>query len=308
MIKKYKKRTINGVLLLDKPSGITSNAALQITKRLYRAAKAGHTGTLDPIATGLLPICFGEATKFSQYLLDAGKQYDAVFKLGVTTATGDLEGEILSEKPVSVTLEQVTEALKKFVGAISQTPPMYSALKHQGKPLYEYARQGMDIAREARQITIESLSDVALNGDMLSMHITCSKGTYVRQLGVDMGEVLGCGATMQALKRTAVAGFDIIESHPLPELAQLTEADRDAVLLRTDALVTAWPKIQITIAQAKRILQGQSVTAPVASPGLIRVYNEDNVFLGMGEINGDMLYPKRLVVTSAQNGDASPVF
>ena len=308
MTKTYEKRHLNGVLLLDKPAGITSNAALQITKRLYRAAKAGHTGTLDPIATGLLPICFGEATKFSQYLLNASKQYDAVFKLGVTTTTGDIDGALLAEKPVSITLEHVTQVLKNFVGEISQTPPMYSALKHQGKPLYEYARKGIEIEREARQISIDSLSEVVLRGAVLSMRIACSKGTYVRQLGVDIGEVLGCGAMMQALRRTAVAGFDIIESHPLSELAQMTEADKEAVLLPVDALVPGWPKIQVTVAQAKYILQGQSVTAHFAPLGLIRIYNEDNTFLGMGEIKDDMLYPKRLVVTSAQNGDALPAF
>lgn len=304
MTKKGEKRPVSGLLLLDKPAGITSNAALQITKRLYRAAKAGHTGTLDPVATGLLPICFGEATKFSQYLLDAGKQYDAVFKLGVTTATGDIEGQILSEKRVSVTVEKVTEALTKFVGEISQTPPMYSALKHQGKPLYEYARKGVEIDREARQINIDLLSNVVLNGDLLSMHIACSKGTYVRQLGVDIGETLGCGAMMQALRRTAVSGFDIIEAYTLSELEQRSEAEKDAVLLPNDALAKTWPKIQVTNAQAKNILQGQPVAARLAPVGLTRIYNEVHVFLGMGEIKDEMLFPKRLVVTSAQNGDA----
>ena len=308
MIKKYEKRHLSGVLLLDKPAGITSNTALQIAKRLYRAAKAGHTGTLDPIATGLLPICFGEATKFSQYLLDAGKQYDAVFKLGITTTTGDIEGEILSEKPVSVTTEQVQEALKKFVGEISQTPPMYSALKHQGKPLYEYARKGIEVAREARQINIDSLNNVSLDGDMLSMRITCSKGTYVRQLGVDIGEVLGCGAMMQALRRTAVAGFNVTEAHTFLGLEQLSEAQKDAVLRPADALTIAWPKLVVTNPQAKNVLQGQPIAAPLRPLGLIRIYDEQNVFLGMGEIKNDMLYPKRLVVRSAQNGDASPAF
>lgn len=304
MTKLYEKRHLSGVLLLDKPAGITSNAALQITKRLYRATKAGHTGTLDPIATGLLPICFGEATKFSQYLLDACKQYDAVFKLGVTTTTGDIKGEVLSEQPVSVTVEQVTEVLKKFVGEISQTPPMYSALKHQGKPLYEYARKGIEIDREARQINIDSLSNVVVNGDILSMHIACSKGTYVRQLGVDIGETLGCGAMMKALRRTAVAGFDIFEAQALPELEQRLEAERDAVLLPPDALARAWPKIEVGNAQAKSISQGQPVAARSVPMGLIRIYNEEHVFLGMGEIKDELLYPKRLVVTSAQNPDA----
>ncbi len=297
MTAKPEKRTISGVLLLDKPDGITSNAALQITKRLYRAAKAGHTGTLDPIATGLLPICFGEATKFSQYLLDAGKQYDAVFKLGVTTTTGDREGEILAQKPVNVTLERVTQLLKNFVGDISQVPPMYSALKHQGKALYAYARKGIEIERQPRPIRIGSLSGVILNGDLLSMRIACSKGTYVRQMGVDIGEALGCGAMMQALTRTAVADFNITEAHTIPQLEQMSDAEKDAVLFPADALAAAWPRMVVTPALAKNILQGQTVAALSMPLGLIRIYDERNVFLGMGEVKDDMLFPKRLVVS-----------
>ena len=219
------KRSITGVLLLDKPFGISSNAALQQVKRLYQAAKAGHTGNLDPIATGLLPICLGEATKFSQYLLDANKTYKARFKLGQTTSTGDSEGDVLTSQPVNVTLAQVENVLHRFVGKISQVPPMYSALKHQGKALYTYARAGVEIERPAREVTIYSLHLDEFNGDELVVTVACSKGTYVRVLAEDIGAALGCGAYMSELRRTEIGEFNILHAQTIAQLESINQEE-----------------------------------------------------------------------------------
>lgn len=292
------KRNVNGVLLLDKPQGISSNAALQHAKRLYQAAKAGHTGNLDPVATGLLPVCFGEATKFSQFLFDADKVYQAVFKLGETTTTGDSEGEVLSRQPVAVTRLQVEQVLASFVGGISQVPPMYSALKYQGKALYTYARAGVEIERKPRQITIYSLKLDAFEGDEIHATVACSKGTYIRVLGEDIGKALGCGAHMTALRRTASGGFDLSETVTLAHLEEMNEAQRDAVLLPVDSLLTQLPKVMLDADSAYYLRQGQSVwQARLQARGVVSIYDEHQSLMGVGEITDEgKIAPKRLIV------------
>lgn len=293
------KRVISGVLLLDKAYGISSNTALQQVKRLFQAEKAGHTGNLDPIATGLLPVCFGEATKFSQYLLDANKTYLAVFKLGANTTTGDIEGEIIRRRPVDVTQAQVEQVLQEFVGRIEQTPPMYSALKHQGKALYVYARAGIEIERQPREITIFSLELVSFSGDELSVKVNCSKGTYIRVLAEDIGESLGCGAHMIALRRTKTGGFDISQALTLEQLEQMAAEQRDACLLPADRLLDGVPKVTLDSDSAYYVQQGQAVwQAKQAQKGMVSMYGPSDVFLGLGEIANDgKIAPRRLVVT-----------
>lgn len=292
------KRIISGVLLLDKAYGISSNTALQQVKRLFQAEKAGHTGNLDPIATGLLPVCFGEATKFSQYLLDADKAYLAVFKLGANTATGDTEGEIICRRPVDVTQIRVEQVLQQFVGSIEQTPPMYSALKHQGKALYVYARAGVEIERQPREITIFSLELDSFSGDELSVRVSCSKGTYIRVLGEDIGESLGCGAHMIALRRIETGGFDISQALTLEQLEQMTPEQRDACLLPADSLLDGVPKVILDSDSAYYVQQGQAVwQARQALKGMVSMYGPGHVFLGLGEIANDgKIAPRRLVV------------
>lgn len=294
------KRPISGVLLLDKPYGISSNGALQQAKRLYQAAKAGHTGNLDPIATGLLPICFGEATKFSQFLLDAGKTYRAVFKLGKTTTTGDSEGEVTSSNIVDLSLGQVEQALQQFIGPILQVPPMHSALKFQGKALYTYARAGIEIERAARPVTIYSLTLDHFAGDELSVTVACSKGTYIRVLAEDLGRVLGCGAFMQALRRTRIGGFDIGQTVTLEQLDGLDLDARDARLLPPDCLLDGMPKITLDRESAHYFRQGQAIWMPKqVHDGVVVLYDEGQRLVGIGEIADDgKIAPKRLVVES----------
>ena len=289
------------MLLLDKPFGISSNGALQQAKRLYQAAKAGHTGNLDPIATGLLPVCFGEATKFSQFLLDAGKTYQATFKLGKTTTTGDSEGEITSSHDVTLTLEQVEQALKPFVGPILQVPPMHSALKFQGKALYTYARAGIEIERVARPVTIYSLSLDSFSGDELSVTVACSKGTYIRVLGEDLGRVLGCGAYMQALRRTRIGRFDIDQTITLDQLDGLDMAARDASLLPPDCLLDSFPKLTLDKDSTHYFRQGQAIWLPKqVHEGVVVLYDENQALVGIGEVAEDgKIAPKRLVVESS---------
>lgn len=300
------KRTISGVLLLDKAHGISSNTALQQVKRLFQAEKAGHTGNLDPLATGLLPLCFGEATKFSQYLLDADKVYQAVIKLGATTTTGDVEGEITSQHPVTASLLQVEQALQSFVGPLQQIPPMYSALKHQGKALYTYARAGIEIERKAREITIYSLKLDDFSGNELSVTVSCSKGTYIRVLAEDIGAKLGCGAHLKALRRIETGGYDIARALTLSQLEQKTPEQRDACLLPADCLLEGMPKVFLDSDSAYYVQQGQSVwLAKQPSAGLVCLYGPDRVFLGMGEItDAGRVAPKRLVVTSRNPGNS----
>ncbi|MCE5182890.1 MAG: tRNA pseudouridine(55) synthase TruB [Betaproteobacteria bacterium] len=295
------KRPISGVLLLDKPYGISSNGALQRAKSLYQAAKAGHTGNLDPIATGMLPICFGEATKFSQFLLDANKTYRAVFKLGQTTTTGDSEGEVTSSSAVAVSREQVEQALRQFVGTISQVPPMYSALKFQGKALYTYARAGIEIERAARQVTIYSLTLDAFAGDELTVTVECSKGTYIRVLAEDLGRALGCGAYMLALRRTRIGDFEIGQAATLEFLEALSPEDRDAQLLLPECLLNKFPEVVLDRDSAHYFRQGQSIWLPKqAHSEVVVVYDENRCLVGIGEITDDgKVAPKRLVVENA---------
>jgi tRNA pseudouridine55 synthase len=294
------KRPINGVLLLDKPVGYSSNQALQIAKRLFTAAKAGHTGNLDPFATGLLPICFGEATKFSHRLLDADKTYFATLKLGITTNTGDTEGEITARAKVNVSQSDVEHAINTFIGEIQQMPPMHSALKHQGKPLYEYARAGVEIERKPRPVTIYNIALASFNGDQANINVTCSKGTYIRVLAEDIGKALGCGAHLTGLRRLSTGGFILENAVTLETLEKLSETERDATLLPTDALVLDLPQITLDTDSAHYFRQGQSVWKHgIQALGMCRVYAAQNEFVGLGENLGDgQINPRRLVAVS----------
>ncbi len=291
------KRDISGVLLLDKPLGISSNQALQQVKRLYQAAKAGHTGSLDPLATGLLPICFGEATKFSHFLLDADKSYRATVTLGSTTTTGDAEGEVLTTNEVNVNLASVEVALKAFTGPISQVPPMYSALKHEGKNLYEYARAGIEITREARNVTIYSLVLNSLNEHTIDMTVVCSKGTYIRTLAEDIGQVLGCGAHLKALRRHTSAHFSLDKALTIEQLEAMTLEQRDACLLAPDAAIENLPRVDIDQDSAFYLMRGQEVwKSGLNLHTQFRIYNHLGIFLGLGEQTADgKIAPRRLV-------------
>lgn len=296
------KRAVSGVVLLDKPRGITSHSALQKVKRLFQAAKAGHTGTLDPLATGLLPVCLGEATKFSQGLLDADKAYQAVVKLGTTTSTGDAEGEITSRQTVAVSRAQIEEALQGFIGNISQTPPMYSALKHQGKPLYALAREGKSVERESRQIRIASLELDAFAGeDEFTVTVCCSKGTYIRVLAEDIGKTLDCGAHLLALRRTGVGPFSLEHALTLEQLEAMSLDERDARLLPVDSLLRGFPEIYLDESASGCFLRGHEVAKEnVPVTGIARIYDIKQRFIGIGEITQDgRVRPKRLLANTA---------
>ncbi len=294
---KKPKRQINGILLLDKPLGFSSNQALQKVKWLLKAAKAGHTGTLDPLATGLLPLCFGEATKFAHYLTDADKTYVATVKLGATTTTGDAEGEVLSTGTVNVTQAEFEKVCYQFLGEISQTPPMYSALKFEGKALYEYARAGVDIERQARLVSIHSIEVNSFAGDVAVITVTCSKGTYIRTLAEDIGKQLGCGAHLIGLRRTATADYQISQTVTLAQFEAMSDEDRLAALAPPDSAVHYLPAITLDEDSAFYLLQGQAVWRSGVTPaGLLRLYNEKQVFLGLGELQVDgKIAPKRLM-------------
>jgi tRNA pseudouridine55 synthase len=290
---------VDGVLLLDKPIGITSNAAIQRVKRLFNAAKIGHVGTLDPLASGLLPVCLGEATKFSTATFGADKSYDAEILLGVTTATGDTEGEVTSRQTVAATREQVETVLRGFVGNIEQTPPMYSALKRDGKPLYAYARAGQTVDRKPRSITIHDITLHDFAAERLKIGVRCSKGTYIRVLAEDIGYALGCGATLAGLRRTAVGGFSLEHAVTLAQVESMPALQRPACLLPVDALVSALPELVLAADLVRRILMGQAgrVEAP-GYAGLVRLYDQNRRFLGLGALQpGGLLLPKRLVAT-----------
>ena len=295
---KRPKKNISGVLLLDKPLGFSSNQALQKIKWLLQAAKAGHTGTLDPLATGLLPLCFGEATKFAHYLTDADKTYIATIKLGVTTSTGDAEGEVLSSQPVNLTQSQFEQACHQFVGEISQIPPMYSALKHEGKALYEYARAGVEIERKARNVNIYSIKQNSFASDVANITVTCSKGTYIRTLAEDIGHMLGCGAHLIGLRRTATANYQIADAITLEQFEAMTAEQRESILLPVDSAIQHLPAITLDEYCAFYLHQGQSVWRSGMIPaGLLRLYDEQQVFLGLGELASDgKVAPKRLIV------------
>ncbi len=303
-----KWRQLNGVLLFDKPLELSSNIALQKVRRLFQAEKAGHTGTLDPLATGLLPICFGEATKFSVGLLESDKTYFAKIKLGQSTTTGDAEGEITASHEVNVTEPQVQEVLKVMLGEIQQLPPMYSALKHQGKPLYEYIRNGVTIERELRNIVIHELELLDFTEDELDISVRCSKGTYVRTLAEDIGHALACGAHLKGLRRTAIANFDLVHAYTLPQLEAMTSQERDVCLLPLDCMLLEMPRLDLDQVQVGRLAQGQRLGLDLALPeGKLRLYSNDE-FIGLGELEGRRLSPSRLVSSvakrAAQRGDS----
>ncbi|MBW8458859.1 MAG: tRNA pseudouridine(55) synthase TruB [Thiobacillus sp.] len=294
---KRTREPIDGVLLLNKPVGITSNAALQKAKWLLNAKKAGHTGTLDPFADGLLPLCFGEATKFSAYLLEADKHYRAVLQLGVTTTTGDPEGEVLDTREVKVDREDIRAVLPRFTGEIEQIPPMHSALKHQGRPLYEYARAGIEIDRPPRKVTIRALELVECDSPRVVLDVQCSAGTYIRTLAQDIGAVLGCGAHLTALTRCAAGGFRLEQAHALADLEALDVFQRHALLLPADCLVAHLPAVQLDAVDAAALCQGRAVAHSTEHQGLTRVYAGPHAFLGLAEANAGLLLPHRLIAT-----------
>lgn len=291
------RRAVDGVLLLDKPAGITSSAAVQKARRLLNAAKAGHTGTLDPQATGLLPICLGEATKFAHLLLDADKRYLATVRLGVTTDTGDLEGKVLARREGGRTRGDIEGALARFRGPVQQTPPMYSALKHEGQRLYALARAGTEVAREPRSIVIHKLELTGVEGADIALAVSCSKGTYIRVLAEDIGQVLGCGACLAGLRREGVGGMTLASgAATLEQLESLSPDRRDALLQPPDTLVASLPRLDLDASEAGRILQGRPVEHRGAGKtGLARVYGPDRAFLGVVEVTSPgQIQPRRL--------------
>ena len=288
-------KQVDGVLLLDKPLGMSSNDALQKARRLFSAAKGGHTGTLDPLATGLLPLCFGEATKFSADLLDADKVYEADIQLGVTTDSGDAEGQVTATAAVNLEIGQISPVLARFTGDISQVPPMHSALKRDGRPLYELARQGIEVEREARAVTIHHIDLLAFGGNRLQIRVACSKGTYIRVLAADIGQALGCGAHLAGLRRSGVGDLTLAGSVTLAQLDALPEADRLAFLQPVDALLQSLPSVQLDGEAAQRFRHGNPVDLPAGMAGKIRVY-ADGRLIGVGEPGREnRLWPKRLV-------------
>ncbi|MBI0423399.1 tRNA pseudouridine(55) synthase TruB [Acinetobacter sp. ACIN00229] len=293
---KISRRHISGVFLLNKPLGLSSNAALQKVRWLYRAQKAGHTGALDPLATGLLPICLGEATKFSHYLLDSTKRYQTTVRLGQTTTTGDVEGEILQERSVPVlNQELIEETLEKFRGDIQQVPPMYSALKKEGRPLYELARKGIEIEREARPVTIYALELIGFTENSITLDVTCSKGTYIRVLGEDIGEALGCGGHLTMLNRTQTGHFELIPSYTIEHLESLTEEQREALLLPVYAPVEHFLKIQVPEGREKYFCNGLESNIEHSAEAEVLVFSGERC-LGLAEITDKKrLVPKRIL-------------
>ncbi len=281
-----KRRALTGVLLLDKPAGLSSTSALGRAKWIFQAEKAGHTGTLDPFATGLLPICFGEAAKFARFMLDADKGYRATLRLGETTPTGDTESEPDESREVNVDVEKVRNVLTTFLGPQTQIPPMHSALKQDGVPLYKLARKGIEVNREARAITVESLEFVSLNDNVLIIDTRVSKGTYIRVLAKDIGEALGCGAHLTALRRTSTGGFALAEALTLEQLEALTPDNRDATLRAPDALCPGLSTIVLDAASSKSFGHGQVITGRPEVAGEFRIYADSGRFLGIGVISG----------------------
>jgi len=295
------RRAVSGIILLDKPRGFTSNAALQKVRWLLNAEKAGHTGSLDPLATGVLPLCFGEATKFSQYLLDADKGYETLAQLGVTTTTADAEGEVLERRPVDVSREQLEAILPRFRGDIQQVPPMYSALKRDGQPLYKLARAGEVVEREPRSVTIARLELLSLEADKARLAVACSKGTYIRTLVEDIGRELGCGAHVAELRRTQAGPFELSQTVTLETLEQAhVEGGAEAVdafLQPVDSGLEHWPLLQFSEHSAFYWLHGQPVRAPEAPQfGMVRVQDHNGRFIGIGEVSEDgRIAPRRLI-------------
>jgi len=291
------KRKVDGVLLLDKPEGITSNLALQKARRLFNAEKAGHTGTLDPFATGLLPLCLGEATKFSQFLLDADKSYLAEVQLGVRTSTADPEGEVLETRPVTVGQADVAALLPRFIGEIDQVPPMHSAIKRDGRPLYEYARKGIEIERQPRRVTVYDIDLVALEGDRLTLRVHCGKGVYVRTLAEDLGAALGCGAHLAALRRESVGPFAIEDAVTLAQIEDCDAEQRDRLLLPPDCLIEDLPRLDLDPDAAWQVCHGQAIWRSGLRVGeLMRLYDPAGAFLGVAEVDIEgKAAPRRLL-------------
>ncbi len=301
-------RTVDGIVLLDKPEGLSSNQALQRVRRLYRARKAGHTGSLDPLASGVLPLCFGQATKVAGFLLDADKTYRATLALGTRTTTGDREGEVAERLPVpALDAATVAAALARFLGASEQVPPMYSALKRDGEALYTLARRGLVVERAPRPVRIDAIALVELGPDALTFEVTCSKGTYVRTLGEDLARALGTVGHLAALRRTAVGGaFAGLACHPLAALEALAADERalDALLLPLDAALGAFPALALAAAEAASVRHGQTLAIAAPPVSRVRLYGPDGAFLGIGEsdASGQCVRPLRLMSESAGSG------
>jgi tRNA pseudouridine55 synthase len=296
-------RDLDAVLIIDKPRGISSNDALQQVKRLYQARKAGHCGSLDPLATGVLPICLGQATKFSGYLLGADKAYRALCQLGQTTTTADAEGEVVDSKPVDVTRAQVVDALQTLTGNIAQIPPMHSALKFEGKRLYQLARKGITVERKPRDVTVHSIDLISIENDCVEINVRCSKGTYIRTLAEDLGEKLGCGAHLSQLHRFAVDPFDEERAVSIDHLRALSEqgnASIDELLLPVSAALSQFPQLELEHGESRDICQGKSLPSPPnSSAGLYRLMTGDGRFIGLGEVMEDAsLVAKRLMNTA----------
>ncbi|WP_417703454.1 tRNA pseudouridine(55) synthase TruB [Rheinheimera aquimaris] len=303
-------RALNGILLLDKPLEVSSNGILQRVRWLYQAQKAGHTGALDPMASGLLPICFGEATKFSQFLLDTDKTYQVTAKFGIRTTTSDAEGEVISEKPVNFSAAELEQAMQAFRGDIQQVPTMFSALKYQGQPLYRYARQGIEVPREARPISIFRFDLLVLNGDSADFIVHCSKGTYIRTLIDDLGELLGCGAHVSKLHRTQVGPFHAEQMVTPAQLNALAEQSHqssdfsamDDLLLPMDAGIRDMVKLELTQAEQHRLQHGQSCQISMADIAAVKLHGPDDSFFGIGQVEDGILSSRRLLNTAALSG------
>ena len=299
-VRRPRGRAVNGILVLDKPVGMGSNEALQRVKRLYRARKAGHTGSLDRLASGLLPICFGEATKLSAYLLNADKHYVATFRLGVTTSTGDAEGEVVSRRTVpEFSASEIERAVSRFRGEIEQTPPMHSALKHKGKRLYQLAHEGIVVERQPRPVTIRRFDVLHVEGERMEVEVLCSKGTYIRTLAEDVGAVLGCGASVASLRRVGAGPFtagDMMELATIESLASEGPGGLDASLRPMEAAVSQWPSVQLPEGVAFYLRKGQPVLVPHApTEGWVRIHSERAGFIGVGEVLDDgRIAPRRL--------------
>jgi len=291
------RRRVDGVLLLDKPSGLSSNAALQRARRAFDAEKAGHTGTLDPLASGLLPLCFGEATKFAQFLLDATKRYTATVRFGVTTTTGDAEGDVLEARPVALSRSDIEAVLPRFTGRLAQVPPAYSALKFEGRSHYEYARAGIDVPRPPRDIEILELALVEWSAPDAVIDVTCSKGTYVRVLAEDIGQALGCGAHLAGLRRVATGGFGIADAVTLERLEAMNEVERDATLKPAAALLRDLPSLKLAAPEAARFRQGGAVPAPGSADGACAVF-DGNILLGVADVAAAVAQPRRVVAAA----------
>lgn len=302
--KRQRGRNINGILLLDKPVGLTSNAALQKVKRLFNASKAGHTGSLDPLASGLLPLCLGEATKLSGFLLDSDKAYEGTCRLGVKTSTGDAEGEVIVTRPVpGIDATKLNKVFKQFLGEIEQIPPMHSAIKVDGQPLYKLAHQGIEIERKPRLVEIHELNLLELEGDGFTFDLHCSKGTYVRTLVEDIGEALECGAHLSALRRTVVGPFSLDDAVTLDELEQIADQEGyeglDRLLMPMEQALDNWPAVHLSDNSSYYVRQGQAVqVAQAPTSGWVRLFASNDKFLGVGLILDDgRVAPKRLVNT-----------